>query len=84
MFQVPTIYLAVTPLGTPCLAIKSVDGVHYVAENMTASGPTGTIASIQPGSHAFVKLPFEDFVRLARFSDAFGSAPGNTFELNVS
>ena len=52
------------PPKLPCLAINSVDGVHYTAEKMTKEGPTGQMVTIAPGSHTFVKLACEDFLRI--------------------
>ena len=64
------------PPKLPCLAINSVDGVHYTAEKMTKEGPTGQMVRITPGSHTFVKLAYEDFLRIGLTSHIFGSAAG--------
>ena len=61
-----------------CIAIKSVDGGYYTAEKMTKAGPTGTMVQITPGSHTFVKIAFEDYLRIGQSSHTFGSASGNT------
>jgi len=65
------------PPKLPCLAINSVDGVYYTAEKMTKAGRTGQMVRITPGSHTFVKLAFEDFLRIGLSSHSFGSAAGN-------
>jgi len=65
------------PPKLPCLAINSVDGVHYTAEKMTKAGLTGQMVTIAPGSHTFVKLACEDFLRIGPSSQIFGSAAGN-------
>ena len=66
------------PPKIPCLAIHSADGVYYTAEKMSKSGRTGQMVRITPGSHVFVKLAHEDFLRIGLTSHSFGSAAGNS------
>jgi len=65
------------PPSLPCLAVFSENGIHFTAMQLTREGALGREMVIKPGSHAFVKLHNEKFIRVALKSASFGAACGH-------
>ena len=60
----------------PCLAVTSADGVKLNARALGGTG-LGAANPITAGSHPFVKLAGEGFLRVGRTAFAFGEACGH-------
>ena len=60
----------------PCLALHcDEDGCCSVRKFECTE--LGTDLTIKPGSHAFVRVPREDFIRVAKTTSLFGKAAGH-------
>ena len=60
----------------PCLALRCDENGQCSARIFRGS-ELGAEAAIKPGSHSFVRLPGEDFIRASRTSFLFGKASGH-------
>ena len=61
----------------PCFAITSTDDIHYSGRALSTKGVIGREKVIREGSHSFVKVPGEAYLRVSSMAKTFGSCPGH-------
>ena len=61
----------------PCIAVTSADDIHYSGRALSTKGVIGKEKVIREGSHSFVKVPGEAYLRVSSMAMAFGSCPGH-------
>ena len=61
----------------PCIAVTSSDDMHYLGRTLSTKGVIGKEKVIREGSHSFVKIPGEAYLRVSSMAKTFGSCPGH-------
>ena len=61
----------------PCVAVTSTDDIYYSGRALSTKGVIGKEKVIREGSHSFVKVPGEAYLRVSSMAKTFGSCPGH-------